>query len=80
MENCYRFFENKDCKYYPCHEGMEELNCLFCYCPLYPLEHCPGTYTMIESEGRLVKSCMGCEFPHIQENYDLIIALLSQQK
>ena len=33
MENSYRFFANKDCKYYPCHQGLEAFNCLFCYCP-----------------------------------------------
>ncbi|MFW5671451.1 MAG: cysteine-rich small domain-containing protein, partial [Acetivibrio ethanolgignens] len=35
MENSYRFFENRECKYFPCHKGLKELNCLFCYCPLY---------------------------------------------
>lgn len=25
-ENSYRFFQNKECKYFPCHEGAEELN------------------------------------------------------
>ena len=33
-ENSYRFFQ-PECQYYPCHEGIEEMNCLFCYCPLY---------------------------------------------
>lgn len=80
MKNSERFFENKDCKYFPCHNGMETFNCLFCYCPLYSMEQCPGTYTMIESGGQLVKSCMECAFPHIPENYDIIIALLSHKK
>ena len=80
MENNEHFFENRSCKYFPCHEGMEHINCLFCYCPLYAMEHCPGTYTMIASEGRLVKSCMECDFPHIPENYDIIITLLSHKK
>ncbi len=42
MEHSYRFFENRDCEYFPCHQGLTELNCLFCYCPLYGLEHCLG--------------------------------------
>ena len=41
-ENSYRFFSNRECQYYPCHEGIEEMNCLFCYCPLYERRHCPG--------------------------------------
>lgn len=35
MENSHRFFENRECKYFPCHKGLEDFNCLFCYCPLY---------------------------------------------
>ena len=78
MENSYKYFSNKECKYYPCHEGAEELNCLFCYCPLYSLEACPGDYRYIESNGKLIKECTDCTFPHKAENYDSIIALLSK--
>jgi len=77
MENSYRYFENRDCKYYPCH-AMEELNCLFCYCPLYTLEKCPGTYTRIEKNGKTIKSCLNCTFPHKEENYDILVALLKR--
>ena len=37
MENSYRFFQNKSCEYFPCHEIKDsgDFNCLFCYCPLY---------------------------------------------
>ena len=79
MENSYRYFENRACKYYPCHEGIEELNCLFCYCPLYSHEHCPGTYEYIDVPGRKIKSCMDCTFPHRAENYDVIIQFLSKK-
>ena len=27
---------NKKCKYYPCHEGLED--CTYCYCPIFPCE------------------------------------------
>lgn len=77
MENSYRYFENKDCKYYPCHTGVKELNCLFCYCPLYSLENCPGTYECAEVNGKQVKDCTNCTFPHQLENYDKIIQILS---
>jgi len=76
MENSYRFFKNTECRYYPCHKGVDELNCLFCYCPLYRLENCPGQFTMIESNGKTIKSCLDCTFPHKHENYDKIIAIL----
>ena len=77
MGNSYRFFENKECQYYPCHEGMDHLNCLFCYCPLYSLDHCPGEHKYVESDGKMIKECTDCTFPHKAENYDLIIAFLS---
>ena len=74
------FFQNKECAYFPCHEGVKEdcFNCLFCYCPLYSLEECPGKYKFIESKGKMVKECTECTFPHEAENYELIIALLSE--
>ena len=40
----YRFFEHKACEYYPCHR-LERINCLFCFCPLYPYADCGGHYT-----------------------------------
>ena len=76
MNNSSRFFENKECKYYPCHKDIKEMNCLFCYCPLYPLEHCPGNYQVLNVSGKTVKDCMGCTFPHNPENYDLIMSFL----
>ncbi len=76
MENSYCYFENRDCKYYPCHENVENINCLFCYCPLYNIKNCPGNYEMIESGGKQIKSCMDCTFPHKPENYEKVNAIL----
>lgn len=79
MNNSSKFFCNKECEYYPCHDGIEEINCLFCYCPLYPIEKCKGNFTYIEIEGRLVKDCSKCIFPHIPENYNKIIDMLKSK-
>ena len=76
-ENSHAFFANTACRYYPCHEGETELNCLFCFCPLYMLPACPGTPVYIQSEGSLIKDCTACTFPHKAENYEKIIACLS---
>ena len=68
-----RFFENRDCAYFPCHAGMEgkPFNCLFCYCPLYALGRaCGGGYVYNE---RGVKDCKACTFPHSPENYDRLL-------
>ena len=78
MENSYRFFENKDCKYFPCHKGLTEFNCLFCYCPLYRLERCPGNPRYFEKNGRRIKDCSGCTFPHDPEHYDAIMQILRE--
>lgn len=76
MNNSYRFFENKECQYFPCHAGLEEFNCLFCYCPMYPKEKCPGKLEYIQVNGKKMKSCSNCTFPHRPENYDIIVANL----
>ncbi len=76
MENSSRFFANKSCRYYPCHEGAEELNCLFCYCPMYFLPRCPGDPEYIERDGKTIKKCTQCVFPHVPENYDKVVKIL----
>ncbi|MBR6093902.1 MAG: cobyrinate a,c-diamide synthase [Lachnospiraceae bacterium] len=73
-----RFFSNHDCEYYPCHKCSAELNCLFCFCPLYYYD-CPGSYTMIESGGRLKKNCKDCVYPHLAQNYEKIMAVLKEK-
>lgn len=78
MENSHRFFKNTDCSYYPCHKGIDELNCLFCYCPLYRLEDCPGTPNYKEKNGRIIKDCTSCVFPHSADNYEAVIKRLSE--
>ena len=70
----YRFFQNKECEYFPCHSGVPEadFNCLFCYCPLYALgEDCGGNFCYTAAG---VKSCVNCSFPHRRENYDALLA------
>lgn len=65
--NNYKFNNNKDCEFFPCHkvDKPEEFNCMFCYCPLYMLgENCGGNfrYTL---QG--IKDCSNCILPHIKE-------------
>lgn len=79
MEPSYRFFENRACEYYPCHKDVGEMNCLFCYCPLYRMEHCPGNPEYKEKNGRRLKICTNCTFPHQPEHYDVIMKLLKEQ-
>ena len=78
MKNSFKFFANTDCRFFPCHENIDNLNCLFCYCPLYPLgEHCGGTFKYI-GEQHDVKCCMDCVFPHEASNFNIVIAKLQE--
>ena len=74
-QNSSRFFLNRECEYFPCH-GFDELNCLFCYCPLYTYEDCGGAPIYVRSGERVIKDCSGCRFPHIRENYDEVMRRL----
>lgn len=72
-----KFFENKECEYYPCHKGLDEINCMFCYCPFYSWKECPGKNEYKEKEdGRRVKVCTNCTFSHDKNNYDEVIKYL----
>lgn len=73
MEYSYRYFENRECQYFPCHKGLEHCNCLFCYCPMYHMDYCLGTPKHMEIEGHKIKVCTNCTFPHQPENYDIIV-------
>ena len=73
MEHSYRFFSNKECEFYPCHKGVENLNCLFCYCPFYLETDCPGKAYYFEHNGGTIKDCSACTFPHHPQNYEYIV-------
>ena len=79
MENSYKFFENKDCEYYPCHKGLDHINCLFCYCPFYLLEDCPGTPQYSEKNGKKIKACTNCTFSHNPDNYDKVMEVVKNR-
>jgi Zn-finger protein len=74
----HKFFANKKCKYFPCHEGIptQEFNCLFCYCPLYSLgKECGGDYLYLEND---IKSCEECVKPHKLNSYEYILANINK--
>ena len=65
----YAFFSNKDCEYFPCHKtgDPDNFNCLFCYCPLYPLgSECGGSFFYNEKGNKV---CTDCDYPHRRETY-----------
>ena len=66
----YSFFSNTSCEFFPCHAGLKEFNCLFCYCPLYHKADCGGNCSYMPNG---IKDCSACVFPHQPENYEKII-------
>ena len=76
--DCYKFVQNLDCEFFPCHKGIdcEEFNCLFCYCPLYALgDKCGGNFTYLENG---IKDCSNCSIPHRRENYEFVMSKMDQ--
>lgn len=74
----YDFFQNKECEYFPCHQGADpdKFSCLFCYCPLYALgDRCGGNFTYTESG---IKDCSDCRRPHCRENYGKIMEKMGE--
>ena len=81
------FFQNKACKFFPCHKNADPdtFSCLFCYCPLYALgDRCGGAFTYTPDG---IKDCSDCLRPHKRENYESIlkqseqiIALIKKEK
>ena len=73
----YKFMQNRECEYVPCHEGVncDSFSCLFCYCPLYALgDKCGGNFVYTEKG---TKDCSGCLIPHRRENYQRIMDKMS---
>lgn len=69
----YKFFQNKECEFFPCHEveNIDEFNCLFCYCPLYMLKNkCGGN--MKYTNG--FKDCSGCTVTHSKNAFDHVMS------
>lgn len=67
----------------PCHKDLEadSINCLFCYCPMNSYEDCLGNPRYITKEdGRIIKDCSGCSFPHNPDNYDAVIEFLKNRR
>lgn len=70
----FKFFQHRDCEFFPCHKEAEgeEFNCLFCYCPLYALgDQCGGNFIYTEDG---IKDCSNCLVPHSNKGYEYIMS------
>lgn len=76
MKNCYKFYSNTECEYFPCHKNVgEDFNCMFCFCPLYLLEECGGNHRKLNG----IKDCSNCLIPHLPSGYDHIIKKIVEE-
>lgn len=56
----------------------QDINCLFCYCPLYSLgTECGGNYRFT-SKG--VKDCSNCTVCHEEGGYERVVSILKKMK
>ncbi|MCD4712554.1 MAG: cysteine-rich small domain-containing protein [Clostridiales bacterium] len=77
MSENYKFFQNRECEFFPCHKNVndDEFNCLFCYCPLYMLrDECGGDFKMTSG----VKDCSDCTKPHDSGSYAYIMSAMKK--
>ncbi len=74
----YKFSQNSQCEYFPCHEtkDKEKFNCLFCYCPLYALgDKCGGNFRYTENG---IKDCSKCMIPHGEKGYEHVMSHMKE--
>ena len=72
MSENFKFVQNLQCEYFPCHrvDNKEEFNCLFCFCPLYMLkQECGGNFKYTND----VKDCSDCTIPHTKNAYAYVM-------
>lgn len=77
MGENYKFFQHKDCEFFPCHKTKDKnsFNCLFCYCPLYGLgDKCGGNFKYTDKG---IKDCSNCLIPHSKNSYEYIMSKMS---
>jgi Uncharacterized protein containing a Zn-finger-like domain len=68
----YKFVQNRQCEYFPCHKDTDEndFNCLFCFCPLYMLgSDCGGNYEFLDDG---TKDCSNCRVSHSPAAYEYV--------
>lgn len=46
---------------------------------MYRLEKCPGNPSYIEKNGKKIKVCTNCTFPHDPDNYEKIMEILKRE-
>lgn len=66
---------SKACKFFPCHEGLED--CVFCYCPFYPcLDEEKGRFIYSVKNKKHIWSCKSCSWIHKRKVAESIFTLI----
>lgn len=63
----------KNCKYYPCHDNIED--CAWCYCPLYPCKNKSrgGYWLKNPKTGKKIWACEKCVWIHRKDVAEKIL-------
>jgi len=64
IESTNGLYNQKDSICHKCHEVEGDLNCFFCFCPLYDEFECGVNYIILENG---LKDCSVCLKPHEEE-------------
>ena len=78
-----KYFQNKECEYFPCHKNADTNNfsCLMCFCPLYRFKDCGGKPKWInDGNSKPVKDCNDCIKIHGREYYGAVMDKLARVK
>jgi Zn-finger protein len=59
----------KACPHYPCHK-IEDMECEFCYCPIYPCYNDDLGEYISRLDGSLVWDCSECTIMHTKKFVD----------
>jgi Zn-finger protein len=70
----YKFFQNKQCVYFPCHKGIstDKFNCMYCFCPQYLIKDCIGKPKWVGHFNK-IKDCSNCLVNHGPNSYEAIV-------
>ena len=65
-------FSHRECPSWPCH-NIEDINCIFCYCPLYYMVDCGGDFSITDKG---IKDCSRCVKPHGKDGWSYVVEKL----
>lgn len=54
---------------------MKDMDCRFCYCPLYSDPNCEGNFTILKNG---IKDCSKCNWPHTKAGVEYLVKMFQE--